>query len=72
MQNGRFGTLDCSICSDTISTPFKLNCQCKFLYCYSCISKWTSNNKTCPTCRSNIYWIYLLFNIKGWILDIRL
>ena len=47
--------ITCAICLDEKQNGeqwTKLNCEHEFHYC--CIKTWSSNNRTCPTCRNTI------------------
>jgi hypothetical protein len=42
----------CTICYNKAVDPCILTCECKHIYCYKCINKWVSKNKSgCPCCR---------------------
>ncbi|KAI5060695.1 hypothetical protein GOP47_0025115 [Adiantum capillus-veneris] len=43
----------CMICHDLPRDTFVLPCL-HFLYCFSCLSKHTSSNNSCPSCRRSI------------------
>ncbi len=43
--------LMCSICMKVLNEPQMVNC-CEQRFCEKCLTKWMTNNKTCPHCRS--------------------
>ena len=42
----------CAICYDEVNNKTITPC-CNTKYCFECISKWLSTNKTCPFCRAS-------------------
>ncbi len=41
----------CSMCMKVLNKPQMVNC-CEQRFCKGCLTKWKTNNKTCPHCRS--------------------
>ena len=45
----------CTICYNKTVNPSILTCECKHIYCYKCINKWMTKEKTgCPCCRKKV------------------
>ncbi len=51
--------LMCSICMKVLNEPQMVNC-CEQRFCKNCLTKWMTNNKTCPHCRSTDFNYILL------------
>lgn len=50
--DGEQSQLTCAMCSD-----FAVNCTltpCGHVFCWSCITNWTWQNKTCASCRASV------------------
>lgn len=43
----------CAICLDSPTHPHEVTCCAKTVYCFQCIRGWSSQNNSCPFCRTS-------------------
>ncbi len=62
--------LMCSICRKVLNEPQMVNC-CEQRFCKNCLTKWMTNNKTCPHCRSTDFNHILLKGLSKRISELK-
>ncbi len=62
--------LMCSICMKVLNEPQMVNC-CEQRFCKKCLTKWMTNNKTCPHCRSTDFNHILLKGLSKRISELK-
>ncbi len=62
--------LMCSICMKVLNEPQMVNC-CEQKFCKNCLTKWMTNKKTCPLCRSSDFNHILLKGLSRRISELK-
>ncbi|VDO01310.1 unnamed protein product [Rodentolepis nana] len=59
----------CSVCLEELKLPLGMLCECKHIFCYDCIKRWSGTRRKCPLDRTPFDTIGILHRIGGPVVE---